>query len=230
MIRRPEVKRPPFFPGSEVGHTVEEIGERKGLRGKDLEEFESETPPVLAGTAVPLLGNFGSVVGTGCRPEYTLLRERTGSIGWGNYNFPGGKTDCLLELTAWEETREEMPQMMLGDGCLIDGDVTVLLRRVNFLAVADQIFIDREGELRRFLNYVFGFWLAFPYSGGGPGYFRSVGEGLPEIRGVDGDCRGEWVPVSLDQETMGLADPEIEDNLSPIASVAMKVIRKRFGG
>lgn len=202
--------------------------EEWGLSREDLGNFEPMTPPILTGTAVPLLGNFGSVVGLATEPEYVLLRQRTGHIAPGKYSFPGGRAGKLLELTAWEEVKEEMPAVILGERRGIDESVTMLLRRVDFLTVADQVLIGEDGGLHRFLNYTFAFWFAFPYSGGGVG-FVPIEECLEQIRGVDGDRQGEWMAVMLDKETMELSDPEIRENLSPIASIAMDVVKSRLG-
>lgn len=198
------------------------------LSREELSGFEVRTPPILTGTAVPLLGNFGSNVCAATKPEYVLLRQRTGPLAPGKYNFPGGRADKLLELTAWEEAKEEMPAVMFGERRGIDESVTMLLRRVDFLTVADQVLIGEDGGLHRFLNYTFAFWFAFPYSGGGVG-FVPVEECLEQIKGVDGDRQGEWMAVMLDKETMELSNPEIRENLSPIASIAMDVVKSRLG-
>lgn len=206
-----------------------EVLEGSGLSKEDLDKFEAGTPPILAGTAVPLLGNFGSTVGIGTRPEYVVLRQRTVKTARNQLSFPGGRSDSLLELTAWEELKEEMPAVILKPGSRgVDGSITMLLRKVDFLAVADQILIDEEGNLCRFLNYAFAFWFAFPYSGGGPQAFVSTEEHLGKIRGEDGDLGGEWRPALFDQETMELADPGIRDNLSPIAEIAMDAVKNRL--
>jgi hypothetical protein len=200
-----------------------------GLDRKDVEEFEYQTPPILAGTAVPLLGNFGSTVGIGTRPKYTMLRQRTGKIASGQLSFPGGMSDSLLELTAWEELNEEMPSLQVWGRSRSDTSITTLFRGADFLAVADHIFLDEKGSLHRFLNYVFAFWLAFPYSGGGPQAFISIEKYLDQIRGSDGDLGGEWIPAQFTQETMELVDPAVRDNLSPIAEIAMDVVKGRWG-
>ena len=201
--------------------------EKWDLSKEELSGFEARTPPVLTGTAVPLLGNFGSNVCAAAKPEYVLLRQRMGNVEPGRYSFPGGRTDSLLELTAWKEVKEEMPAVMLGKRRGIDESVAMLLRRVDFLTVADQVLIGEDGSLHRFLNYTFAFWFAFPYSGGGVG-FVPVEECLEQIKGVDGDRQGEWMAVMLDKETMELSDPEIRENLSPIASIAMDVVKSRL--
>lgn len=214
---------PPQFASYRLSpEALEEVGLDEGK----LDEFQARTPPTLTGTAVPLLGNFGSTVGIGTRPEYVVLRQRTAR---NQLSFPGGRSDNLLELTAWKELEEEMPAMQIWGRSRPDTNIVALLRRVDFLAVADQILIDEEGNLRRFLNYVFAFWLAFPYSGGGPQAFVSTEEHVGRIRGKDGDLGGEWIPVLLDQETMELADPGIKNKLSPIAEIAMDVVKRRLG-
>ncbi|HUW21282.1 MAG TPA: hypothetical protein VMW41_01305 [Candidatus Bathyarchaeia archaeon] len=180
-----------------------------GLDKAGLLRFRQKTPPVLTGTAAIFLGNFGSVLYPSDRPEYLMLRRNHGRMLGNKYVFPGGRTDNLLEITAWQELREEMPFLIDTDDC---EKFRIEILGVDFLAVVDQTLINQEGQLRRSLDYTFAFWVS--------------NSNETALRGIAGDDQGEWLPVKLDPDSVTVSDSVIKKNLSPIAAIALRAATK----
>lgn len=192
---------------------------KRSLTVQDIENYKARTPPTLVGTAVPLIGNVRG--GYMDLPEFTLLRRRLGSVAGGTLSFPGGGARSIFEFTAFRELDEEMnivsgklmPEHTRSSASL---DTTT-----NFLGIVDQVLLTNDGKLKRFLNYVFGFEIGFPYYGGGPRYFRTFEE-VGEPQGESSDGLGEWEPVSLP------ASNEVLSKCSPIAKIGLNLAREKY--
>lgn len=193
-----------------------------GISDEEYKEFCRSAVPTLTETAVPLTGSYDDEYDY-LWEEITLLRARSGAIAHGQLSFPGGKSDDLLEITAWHELLEEAPQLKeIGINISsVLSDATLL--KTQFLSVADQVLIDSKGKLRKFRTYVFTFsFLGHDFM---INRVYNPADYPSRIQGVDGDGGGAWRVVQLTKDITlsGVA----YDDLSPIAQIAIDALQKR---